>query len=136
MILHGTVTSKNKAYGAGIGGGCAYVGNSTVLNVTILNGNITSSYESADPGSGIGSECANMDNATVFNVTILNGNISSDSFIRGSGIGSEVGVKGNSTVFGLMILNGNITSSSSYLGPGVEVDGVILAILSFLILQS
>jgi hypothetical protein len=110
--------------GAGIGNGDAQYGNSTVVNLMIMNGNITStsalSYDGF--GSGIGSGRGLYGNSSVVNLTIMNGNITSTSSLSGSsygsGIGSGEGSSGKSIVVNLTIMNGNITSTSSLSGSG------------------
>jgi hypothetical protein len=42
-IHDGTIEAREGDYGTGIGSGSAFDGNSTVWNITILNGNITAS---------------------------------------------------------------------------------------------
>jgi hypothetical protein len=58
-----------------------------VMNVTILNGNITATAQSSCSGIGSafgGGRCASM----IVNLTILNGNITATNSEQGSGIGS------------------------------------------------
>jgi hypothetical protein len=43
MILSGNITARIKRFAASVGSGYDYHGNSTVLIVAILNGNITAS---------------------------------------------------------------------------------------------
>jgi hypothetical protein len=105
----------------GIGAGRGEYGNSTIENLTILNGIINAS--SSSYGSGIGSGYGSDGNSKITNLIILNGTIntgsSSSEGVSGSGIGSGYGYSGNSTITNLTILKGTINASSSSCGSGI-----------------
>jgi hypothetical protein len=88
----------NSLSGSGIGSGFAHYGNSTVINLSIHDGNITGLNSLS--GSGISSGSGHYGNSAVINLSSHGGNITGLNLLSGSGIGSGRGRghSGNSNI--------------------------------------
>jgi hypothetical protein len=123
-IVDGLISARS-VNGAGIGSGRASRGNSTVLNLTIMNGDITAS--SSVYGAGIGSGYAEDDYSyspphslsEVANLTIVGGCINATGK---SGIGrGSVDSDGSTEVLNLTIAGGVINPRSSGWSPEIDI---------------
>jgi hypothetical protein len=86
--MSGNITASSSSYGSGIGSGLGEIGNSTVVNLTIVSGNITAN--SSSYGSGIGSgQGIQSGSSTVEFLSVLGGTIRSDGVLVGIGSGGE-----------------------------------------------
>jgi hypothetical protein len=126
-ILNGNITAIAARFSAAIGTGCANFGNTSLENLTIVNGNIA-----AEGGTGIGTGLVYGTDwmTTIKNLVIANGNINATGFDYSVGIGSGTCdfEGGYSIVENLVIANGNITAwSPSQYGAGIG-SGPVFAV--------
>jgi hypothetical protein len=107
-IFDGQITANRSSYGAAIGSGR---GNSTVENLTLLNGRL---IVSASYAAGIGSGSSGvLGRSTVVNLTIGGGTIQAAG-LYGAAIGSGYGYQGTSSVNNVKIIDGNVNTTSSF----------------------
>jgi hypothetical protein len=128
LFAAGAYSVATKARGACIGSGVADRSDSTVVNLTILNGSFAldnSAGGGLGGGAGIGaSTAANGGLSRVVSVKIRNGTFSSAAASRAPVLGAGGPNGGNSTVDALLIENGAFSAVGALESAMIGVGGV------------